>query len=220
MRTDALPNLQSKSEVPEASHYDANYLGPHAVRLTSYNMQVRLCLEVKPSRVLIVGKGDGIVQKILEVCRVEVRTLDIEETVRPDVVASVLEMPVADGAFDAVLCCQVLEHLPFSSFDTAVRELARTCRRRVVLSVPDQRRYAAMALTLGARTLGFGLSLGASRRRGLAKARYEEMGHHWEIGVNGVGARSVIASLESVFAGVTKVRNKDLPWHTFFICEK
>lgn len=47
----------------------------------------------------------------------------------------------ADRAFDAVLSCEVLEHLPFGVYESALGELARVARRWVILTVPyDERR--------------------------------------------------------------------------------
>lgn len=47
-----------------------------------------------------------------------------------------------DGEFDAVFCCEVLEHLPFGIFEAACAELARVARSQVIVSVPfDERRH-------------------------------------------------------------------------------
>lgn len=42
----------------------------------------------------------------------------------------------ADASFDAVVCCEVLEHLPFRTYEAALAELQRVARRWVVVSVP------------------------------------------------------------------------------------
>lgn len=47
----------------------------------------------------------------------------------------------ADGSFDVVLACEVLEHLPCGTYEAALRELARVARRTLIVSVPfDERR--------------------------------------------------------------------------------
>lgn len=45
-------------------------------------------------------------------------------------------LPFADHSFDLVLCCEVLEHLPESMFQSTLEEMRRTSRRYVVVSVP------------------------------------------------------------------------------------
>ncbi len=52
------------------------------------------------------------------------------------------KLDFADRSFDAVYCCEVLEHLPFGTFEAACAELARVARTQVVVSVPfDERRH-------------------------------------------------------------------------------
>lgn len=58
----------------------------------------------------------------------------------------------ADGEFDAVVSCEVLEHLPFGVFDAALREFARVAREWVILTVPfDERRRFVPCPYCGAR---------------------------------------------------------------------
>lgn len=55
--------------------------------------------------------------------------------------AARLDFP--DGAFDAVLLCEVLEHLPYGAYEAALRECARVARQWVVITVPfnERRRF-------------------------------------------------------------------------------
>ncbi|HEV8689449.1 MAG TPA: class I SAM-dependent methyltransferase [Ideonella sp.] len=49
----------------------------------------------------------------------------------------------ADGEFDAVVSCEVLEHLPFGVYEAALAEFARVAREWVIITVPfdEQRRF-------------------------------------------------------------------------------
>ena len=53
------------------------------------------------------------------------------DTGQIDIVSDIVDIPVPDGEFDAVLCSEVLEHVPDPAF--AVKELARVTKRGGVL---------------------------------------------------------------------------------------
>jgi len=55
----------------------------------------------------------------------------------PAIRGEVSRLPFRDGAFDAVVALEVLEHLPFSVYEGALSELQRVARRAIVVNVPD-----------------------------------------------------------------------------------
>jgi len=56
---------------------------------------------------------------------------------RPSLCAgSVDKLPFREGAFDLVVCQEVLEHLPRNGIDSAIEELKRVSERLVFLTVP------------------------------------------------------------------------------------
>lgn len=108
------------------------------------------------ARVLNVGCGDGrhmhaaalaadvaVVGVDLDVERLQRARTEYEEYVEPDAggtfavaEADALRLPFPDDAFDAVVCSEVLEHLP--DYESAIDELARVLRPggRLGVSVP------------------------------------------------------------------------------------
>lgn len=52
------------------------------------------------------------------------------------VVGSAMSLPFADHAFDDVVSCDMLEHLPPAVRGAAVREMLRVSRRRLILAFP------------------------------------------------------------------------------------
>ena len=98
-----------------------------------------------PASVLDAGCGegetierlDGLLPDRIAAVDVEASCVDAVRARHPGVEVSresVDALPFADGAFDLVLCLEVLEHVPDP--ERAVRELARVAARDVVVSVP------------------------------------------------------------------------------------
>ena len=111
-----------------------------------YNTKARFCsfwhqldevLNLGARTVLEIGPGAGLVTDWLRRADVAVTTCDIDADVEPDLAASVTRLPLADDSFDAVVCCEVLEHLPLADVPVALAEIARVAPAAVI-SVPDQ----------------------------------------------------------------------------------
>ncbi|MEK7178086.1 MAG: methyltransferase domain-containing protein [Patescibacteria group bacterium] len=105
-------------------------------RWASYWYQIKEVLELNPKNVLVVGKGDGLVPAYLKMQGLDIVTLDNDKSLGPDIKASVLNMPVDDNNFDAVICAQVLEHLPYEDFGRALSEIKRVAKSGAVISLP------------------------------------------------------------------------------------
>jgi hypothetical protein len=105
-------------------------------RWTSYFRQVDCVLGFAPQTVLEIGVGNAIVTDTLKRQGLQVTTLDIDAKLLPDIVASVEKIPLPDNSVDVALCAEVLEHLPFSAFETSLEELLRVSKKGVVLSLP------------------------------------------------------------------------------------
>ena len=77
-------------------------------RWVSYWHQIDEVLKMDPKNVLEIGIGNKTVTDYLKKQGVAVTTLDINPKLKPDIVGSVLKIPVADGFFDVILCAEVL----------------------------------------------------------------------------------------------------------------
>lgn len=60
----------------------------------------------------------------------------LRHVTRPVLASSIFTLPFADGAFDAVLCAETLEHLDPARLAEAAHEIRRVARRWVVVTVP------------------------------------------------------------------------------------
>ena len=211
-------NVDRLDRVPGLAHYDPAYLGVNCERLYSYRMQLESVLSMRPQSVLVVGVGDGLVVNVLRAAGLKVDTLDIQAELSPDIVGSVTNLPCEDDAYDVSVCCQVLEHLPFSEFRRSLNELRRVSTRRLVLSLPDVRRFASFRL----RFCRFGFSrqfcVPRLRLRPIPPERFDHLGHYWEIGFVDTPFSVVAREVRDSGWRIERVeRVYDLPWHTFFL---
>lgn len=106
-------------------------------RWNSYFHQLDLISKTKARSVLEVGVGSGVVVRELIQRGFEVKTLDIAEDLKPDVLGSVTNIPLPDKSFDVVVAAEILEHIETGDLPQALREIARVSRHSVVISVPE-----------------------------------------------------------------------------------
>ncbi len=117
-----------------------HYLSPaynSKERFISYWHQINEVLQLNPRDVLEIGVGSGFVSTFLKNAGVRIETLDIDAQLNPDIVGTVMNMPVLNESFHLVICYQVLEHLPYSEFKKALSEIYRVSQQYVILSLPD-----------------------------------------------------------------------------------
>lgn len=185
-------------------------------RWMSYWYQVEEVLGFNPKSVLVVGKGNGLVSQYLKLGGVKTVTLDIDEALEPDVVASVLKMPFAENEFDAVICAQVLEHLPYEDFDRVLSEIKRVVKSGAVISLPHFGPVIKFCLKIPLLPpLKFMIKLSYPRKH-VFKGE-----HYWEIGKRGYPMRKIKKDI--INSGL--IIEKDFivfenPLHHFFILKK
>lgn len=98
-------------------------------------------LPERGERALDVGARDCYLSRMLAERFERVVALDLErpEVDHPAIVpvaGSVACLPFEDNQFDAVLCAEVLEHIPEHLLEQACSEIARVARGQVVIGVP------------------------------------------------------------------------------------
>ena len=148
-------------QVPK-EHYFSGYDSWR--RFIDYWFQIESVLETKAKKVLEIGVGNKTVSDYLKRVGLQVTTCDFAADLKPDVLADVRKLPFKDNTFDAVLCCEVLEHIPFADFATALSQLNKVTKRWAIISLP----YS-----------GFGMSGIVSTR--IPRLRDLVVSFHWQI---------------------------------------
>ncbi len=85
--------------------------------------------------VLDIGSGTTFMHDILKIHRpdIEYKTLDIAKDIKPDFIGEVTAIPLPDSSYDAVTAFQVLEHIEFSDFESALLEMKRVSKNTYCL---------------------------------------------------------------------------------------
>src|SRR5690554_6403576 len=102
----------------EKSHYRFQEYETEA-RFTSYYHQLKAVLELKPDTLLEVGGGTGCFLALVRNTGITAWSADVDADLQPTVAAFVLQLPYKEGGADVCVAFQVLEHLPFDSFQRA-----------------------------------------------------------------------------------------------------
>lgn len=200
----------------EPSHYEfLRYVRKD--RFLNYWYQIQAVLQLEPKTVLEVGSGDQTVALMLKKSGVVVTTVDLDEQLKPDVVASVDDLPLSNGQFDVVLCSEVLEHLPFEKFKIALSELGRVSKGSVVLGLPHAGGVVdgSFKIPLVPRfTFFFKIPF-------FWKKHVFNGEHYWELGKKGYSVEKIQKEIESCGFLITETRiNADDPAHYLFILKK
>ena len=118
-------------------HYDFNkYVDIH--RWNSYYYQIMEAINAKGKDILVIGKGDDIVPNTIKLFGKKVTTLDFDKDLKPDIIGSVTEIDkILKQKYDVIICCQVLEHIPFNDFENVIKQLKNCYKEKIILSLPN-----------------------------------------------------------------------------------
>jgi len=187
-------------------------------RFISYWHQINEVMSLKPKKVLEIGIGNGFVTRYLKERGLNVTTLDIVQELEPNVVGSILSIPFTQKAFDAVTCCEVLEHLPYTDFPKALKGIYRVSRKNVILSLPDH-------------TAVYRFNIELPKIKPIKKliphpfprpSPHEYDGvHYWIIGKTGYSLKKIEEDIKrSGFKVIKTYRVFEFYGHRFFLLEK
>lgn len=187
-------------------------------RFCSYWHQIDEVLKVKPDNLLEIGIGNGFVSNYLKGSGIKITSMDILAELAPQVVGTVEEIPFRCGSFDTVLCCEVLEHLPYSLFRRSIVNMVATARRFLILSLPDVSTIYRVHLDLP-RMQEIRWMFHHPFPRPVAHVDDGE--HKWEIGKKRYPLKRIMEDIASCGVEVLETfRVFEYPYHRFFIVTK
>lgn len=186
----------------------------------SYYFQVKEVLNFHPETVLEIGVGKKIFYNLLKDLGVRIISLDLDRTSKPNIVGTVVNLPIKDETVDVVGCFEVLEHLPFSRFANSLAEIYRIAKIGAVISVPDINWFLDFRVAIP--KLHFRRVITIPRlKRKRAPISLPISGHYWHIGNVGFPRKRIVSAIrESGFILHKEFRVPGFPGHHFFVLRK
>ena len=180
----------------------------HTKEITSRD-DIRTMLDIVP--------GTTFLHDILKIHRpdIEYKTLDIAADLQPDFIGGVTAIPLPDNSYDIVSAFQVLEHIQFSDFETALKEMKRVSKKYIFISLP----HFGPSLELQVKIPFF------HRLQWAVKVPYFKKHvfggqHYWEIGKRGYGPKIIKAIMVKHFTVLDEYVPFENQYHHFFILQK
>ncbi|MBI2618394.1 methyltransferase domain-containing protein [Candidatus Kaiserbacteria bacterium] len=182
-------------------------------RWASYYYQLREVIKLRPSSVLEIGTGDGVFKRYLKNnTDITYTNLDIAADLSPDIVGTVEKIPLPDKSVDVVVAFEVLEHIPFERFETALSELARVARKAVVISLPHfgpPVKFSMKVPFLPEIRLAFKIPF--------PKKHIFNGEHYWEIGKRGFSVSHIRSVIKKYFSIEQEFIPFENQYHHFFV---
>lgn len=205
--------MQYEKQV-ESSHYSFEryfYKG----RWMSYWYQAKEIISRPDIKsVLDIGPGTDFLRIILAIHRPDItyHALDIAEDVKPDIVGGVTKIPISDNTYDVVCAFQVLEHIKFEDFETAVSEMKRVAKQFVFMSLPHFGPSIEFHLKVP-----FLPRIQIAAKIPFPKKHTFGGQHYWEIGKKGYAPSNIRAAIQNHLTIVDEYVPFENQYHRFFI---
>ncbi|OGZ08632.1 MAG: hypothetical protein A3D65_01900 [Candidatus Lloydbacteria bacterium RIFCSPHIGHO2_02_FULL_50_13] len=199
----------------DKNHYEfSHYVGFD--RWASYHKQIKETLVLQPESILEVGLGDGVYRNyLLSQTNIRYQSLDIDPELKPDIVGSVTAIPLLDSAVDYVVAFEILEHLPFEQFSTALQEIARVAKRGAIISLPHFGPPVKLSFKLPFLpeiSLAFKIPY-------MPQHRFNGQ-HYWELGKKGYSVARILREFERYFIVEKHFVPFENQYHHFFVLTK
>jgi len=209
--------MNNSQKQVDIDHYNfCNYVSEE--RWSSYWQQLHEILKLPYVNILTIGVGDGIVTNILSQNNKIVTTVDIDEELHPNIVASVTKLPFKEKEFEVCCAFQVLEHMPYTDSLIALEELLRVSEKSVIISLPNQKPVRRFLLTFPyVRQFKFLISNPFYQ----PKIHNFDGEHYWEVNAKNYELKRVLSDFKKIAGKYNRTISSNRlfgnPYHHFFI---
>jgi hypothetical protein len=199
--------------LPREAYFSDGYF--ELKQLFSLAHQIEKIHALRPASILEVGIGNGFTSMYLRRAGYNVVTSDINPELEPDICAPLDELQKSlDGRrFDLVVCCEVLEHMPFDQF-TKNLSILRAVGDRLFMTLPNHRKYFGFGGLLRLpKKKPIEVNLQVSTR--LGKRLPAE--HFWEVDYDKTTSLpSIISELNKIYSSVETGVFSTNSYHRYF----
>lgn len=208
-----LRGFERERNLKKEAYYSDGYFTMH--QLCSFAHQINDIYKFNAKSILEVGIGNGFVSTYMKRAGFDVTTVDINYELEPDLCAPISELTsrLSGKKFDLVVCCEVLEHMPFSEFEDAIR-VFRALGSKLYLTLPNHNIVIGFGGFIRIPYLGVKLSelmVEIPRKRILDKE------HFWEINSSKeTSKKNILKLLSNYYPNISVQRYSLNPYHIAF----
>jgi hypothetical protein len=164
------------------------------------------------------------VSTILRQMGYQVKTADYDETVKPDYLTDVRKLSsIVKERFGLILCCEILEHIPFHDVPSVLTDCASLSRKYLIVTLPYTS-FGTFKPRLYMKIVPFFKPLKWIKIFNFFPKKHvlnREGGHQWEIGKKGYPLTKIFDMFQS--CGWRIIRHYPIfenPYHYVIVCEK
>lgn len=184
-------------------------------RFMSYYYQLKYIYDINPKSILEIGAGNNFLKNSLK-DNYDIKVLDIDPELKPDLIGSVDNIPIKNQSFDVICCFQVLEHLPFDKFERALSELRRVSKKYVLISLP----YSKLECKINIKLPLIPEFISYHSFPQFYKKHNFDGHHYWEIGKRNYSKKKIIKIIKKLFIIEEVINPHESPYHLFFKLKK
>lgn len=135
---------QRERNLQKSAYFNENYFA--LPQLFSFAQQIHDIHNMKPENILEIGIGNGFTSTYMKRAGFNVTTVDINPELQPDICCPIDELPsyIKESRFDLVVCCEVLEHMPFEEFEKNIA-IINSIGNRLYMTLPNHKKVFGFA---------------------------------------------------------------------------